>query len=180
MGGMGILHAAYPGVTEILSECSPGIIPYPVSEVVIGALRDSASAVALWNLALDPAGGPVQPPNAGCPKCTGLVAVNEQTNSYQLGLSYYQLGQVSSFVEPGAVRISTERFVSDYRLPTGSYGISAGLDDVAFLNPDGSRVLIAYDNSSAPVRFAVQWHGRAFTFKVQGHATVTFTWTASA
>jgi glucosylceramidase len=180
MGGMSTMHAAYPGVTEILSECSPGIIPYPVSEVVIGALRDSASAVALWNLALDPTGGPVQPPNAGCPKCIGLVTINEQTASYQLGLGYYQLGQVSSFVEPGAVRINTERFVSDYRLAKRSYGISAGLDDVAFLNPDGSRVLVAYDNAAAPVRFSVQWHGRAFTFRLQGHATVTFTWSGSA
>jgi glucosylceramidase len=180
LDGMSALHAADPDVTEILSECSPGIIPYSVSEVVIGALRDWASAVALWNLALDPTGGPVQPPNYGCPHCTGLVTISEQTGAYQLRLGYYQLGQVSSFVEPGAVRIGSERFVSDYHLPSGRYGVSAGLDDVAFLNPDGSRVLVAYDNASSAARFAVQWHGRAFTFRLAPRETVTFTWTAGS
>jgi glucosylceramidase len=180
LDGMSALHAADPGVTEIVSECSPGIIPYAVPEVVIGAMRDWASEVELWNLALDPDGGPVQPPNHGCQHCTGLATINEQTGTYQLRLGYYQLGQISKFVEPGAVRVGSERFVRDYRLPSGKYGITAGLDDVALLNPDGSRVLVAYDNASSAARFAVQWHGRAFTFRLASHETVTFTWTAGS
>ena len=77
--------ARLPG-PEILSECSPGIIPYPVSEVAIDATRNWASAVGLWNLALDPAGGPVQLPNTGCGGCTGLVTIDEQTHTAALGL----------------------------------------------------------------------------------------------
>jgi glucosylceramidase len=180
LGGMSALHAADPGVVEILSECSPGIIPYAVPEVVIGAMRDWASAVELWNLALDPSGGPVQPPNDGCQHCTGLATINEQKGTYQLRLGYYQLGQISSFVEPGAVRVGSDRFVSDYQLGPGKYGVSAGLDDVAFLNPDGSRVLVAYDSAARAARFAVQWHGRAFAFRLAPRETVTFVWTAGS
>ena len=182
-GGMDVmsaLHQTDPGVEAILSECSPGIIPYSVSEVAIGATRNWTSAVALWNLALDPSGGPVQQPNHGCPRCTGLVTISEQTHTATLRLGYYELGQVSKFVEPGAVRISSERFVQDYHLPSGRYGVSAGLDDAAFLNPDGRRVLVAYDNSPLPVRFAVQWHKRSFAYKLPPWATVTFTWQGTA
>jgi glucosylceramidase len=180
LDAMSKLHAIDPGVEEILSECSPGIIPYSVSEVAIGATRDWAAAVALWNLALDPSGGPVQAPNYGCPGCTGLVTISEPTHTATLGLGYYQLGQVSKFVEAGAYRIGSERFVRDYHSPSGAFGISAGLDDVAFLNPDGGRVLVAYDNSPAPVRFAVQWHGRSFAYQLRPWATVTFTWRGTA
>ena len=86
-----------------MSECSPGIIPYTAAEALIGSLRNWASVAALWNLALDPAGGPVQRPNLGCPGCTGVVTISEQTQAVSYGLNYYQLGQISEFVVPGAV-----------------------------------------------------------------------------
>ncbi len=162
------------------SRSSPGIIPYPVSEVAIDATRNWASAVGLWNLALDPAGGPVQLPNTGCGGCTGLVTIDEQTHTAALGLGYYQLGQVSKFVAPGAFRIRSDRLVSDFHSPSGAYGVTAGLDDVAFLNPNGERVLVAYDNSPAPIQFAVQWRGRSFLYTLRPWATVTFTWSRTA
>jgi glucosylceramidase len=180
MDAMSTVHREDPGLPEILSECSPGIIPYSVSEVAIDATRNWASAVGLWNLALDPAGGPVQVPNTGCSGCTGLVTISEQTQAATFGLGYYQLGQVSRFVEPGAFRIRSDRFVSDFQSPSGVYGVTPGLDDVAFLNPGGERVLVAYDNSSAPVQFAVQWHGRSFVYRLRPWATVTFTWPSTA
>lgn len=182
-GGMDVmstLHQEDPRIPEIVSECSPGIIPYPVSEVAIDATRNWASAVGLWNLALDPAGGPVQPPNYGCGGCTGLVTINKHTHSVALGRGYYQFGQVSKFVEPGAFRIRSDRLVSDFHSPSGAYGVTAGLDDVAFLNPNGERVLVAYDNSPTPIQFAVQWRGRSFLYKLRPWATVTFTWSRTA
>jgi glucosylceramidase len=175
LGGLAALAQAYPTVDQIVSECSPGIIPYAPAEVGISATRNGATAVALWNLALDPAGGPVQRPNYGCSGCTGVITVNEVTHTATLGANFYQFGQLSKFVAPGAVRIGSERFVSDYQLPTG-YGVTPGLDDVAFVNPDGSKVLIAYNNSTGPIRFAVDWHRRSFGYTLPTRATVTFTW----
>ena len=47
-------HAQAPAADQIVTECSKGIEPYPVPEVLIGSLRNWASVVTLWNLALDP------------------------------------------------------------------------------------------------------------------------------
>ncbi len=173
---MDVLHSIDPSLDQVITECSPGLPPYPVSEVVISSVRSWASAVALWNVALDPSGGPVQTPNVGCSGCTGLITVNEQSHTVSFTRNFYQLGQISRFVPPGAYRISTENFVTYYRLSSGGYGVTPGLDDVAFLDPDGSRVLVAYNTANIPIKFGVEWHGVSFTYTVPSKATVTFDW----
>jgi glucosylceramidase len=50
------------------------------------------------------------------------------------------------------------------------------LDDVAFLNPDGSKVLIAYNNSTTPIAFAVESDGRYFSYTIPPQAMTTFRW----
>ena len=173
---MGSFHAVYPDVPDIVSECSPGINPYGVAETFIDATRNWASKVALWNIALDPSGGPVQAPNSGCGGCTALVRINEATNQVSYNRDYYEFGQISKFVDPGAVRIYSDRFVSDFGADTYSYGVTPGIDNVAFLNPNGSHVLVAYDTDAVAHAFAVSWHGMQFSYTLPAHTTVTFTW----
>jgi glucosylceramidase len=115
------LHLSVPGLLQIVNECSTARTPvWPTSELLIASFRNWANAVAMWNLALDPLGGPVQPPNlVGCPGCTGLVTIDEQTHVVSFSRDYYQLGQVSRYVDPGAVRIRSNTFVRyDSRRPT--------------------------------------------------------------
>jgi glucosylceramidase len=169
MGQMSALHAQYPSEDIIEDECSPGISPYATAEIPIDATRNWASAVQLWNLALDSSGGPYGS-MWGCPGCTGVVTVNEQNGTPSLGLNYYQYGQTTRYVEPGAVRIFSTRLVSD------RIGITAGVDDVAFLNPDGSKVLVAYNNQARPAPLAVKWHGRYLNWTLPGRGTVTLIW----
>ncbi len=169
------LHLADPRLDYVVSECANELTPFPVPEVVIGALRDWASAVALWNLALDPKGGPVQAPNSGCRPCGGIVTVDERRHTVTYKLPYYQLGQVGRFVAPGAHRVASEHFVS-YFANGSSYGVTSGLDDVAFVNPDGSRVLVAYNNSGRTISFAMSWRRRAVTYRLPAHATATLVW----
>jgi glucosylceramidase len=165
-----------PGLEAILDECSPGITPTPISEIVISSLRNWASTVALWNLALDPTGGPAQLPNHGCMGCSGLATIDPRTGQATLRPAYYQLGQASAFLAPGAQRIASPTFVR-YRYPGPSVNVvTPGLDDVALRNPDGSLVLIAYDNASRAVRFAVAWKGRTFSSRLAPGATATFVW----
>jgi glucosylceramidase len=176
-GVMSDFHAEYPRLPELVDECSPGgPTPTPTSEVVIASMRNWAGTVALWNLALDQHGGPVQPPNRGCPRCLGLATINQRSGAISLTRSYYQLGQASTFVRPGAERIASTHFVT-YSYPH-SYAsvVSHGLDDVAFRNPDGTIVLVAYNNSAAAIRFAVAWRARTFTYQLPPRATVTFVW----
>jgi glucosylceramidase len=178
-GGMQVmsaLHAVDPRVKQVVSECAPGIIPYPPTEVMISALRNWASAVALWNVALDPAGGPVELPNSACTGCTPLVTISERTHRATRDLDYYQVGQFSKFIQPGAVRIAATRLVSDFRTAAGGYGVTPGLDDVAFLNPDGTRVLVVYDNASTRMKFTVRWRGKMFAYALAPGTTATFTW----
>lgn len=169
MGQMSALHAEYPSEDIILDECSPGIIPYATAEVAIDATRNWASAVQLWNLALDPSGGPFGS-ELGCPGCTGIVTVNERTGTPSLGLNYFQYGQTTKYVKPGAVRIFSTRLVSD------GYGVTRGVDDVAFVNPDGSKVLVAYNNRGRAAKLAIEWRGRFLNWVLPAHATVTLIW----
>jgi glucosylceramidase len=173
-------HAKAPNLDHTVTECSPGISPYPVPEVIIGSMRNWARTVTLWNVALDPSGGPVQSPNTGCQHCTGLVTIDESNHQVTYNLPYYQLGQLGRFVQPGAARIDTEHFVRYYHTSAGVNGATEGLDDAAFLNPDGSRVVLAYNNSPAPITFGVTWHGSSFTYTLPAGATVTFAWDRSA
>jgi glucosylceramidase len=173
---MSVTHDLDPRLGALVTECSPGIIALPIPEVVISSLRNWASGVALWNIALDQAGGPVQPPDSGCRGCIGLLSVDTQTHAVTRLNPYYQLGQASSFIEPGAVRVASNTFVAyDYVQPKTNF-ISAGLDDVAAVNPDGSRVLIAYNNSSAPIPFAIAWEGLYGDYTIPPGAITTFEW----
>jgi glucosylceramidase len=171
---MSTLHSQQPKLQQWVTECTSQTDPiwFP-AELEIASLRNWASAVALWNLALNPAGGPVQAPNTACHGCTGVVTVDERTHQVSFGAPYFQLGQVSKFLKPGAVRIGSNHFVS-----YSAAGPGSGLDDVAFLNPDGSEALVAYNNTSAPARFAVVWRGQSFSYKLPAGAMATFTWRA--
>jgi glucosylceramidase len=146
------------------------------SEAAIASSRNWASAFDLWNLALDPSGGPVQPPNDACRHCTAVVTIGEATHRVTFTRDYYQLGQFSKFVLPGAVRIGSTSFVR-YEYPGPGGGIATrGLDDVAFENPEGSKVLVAYNNSAARRAFVVRDDGRYFSYALPGRATATFIW----
>ncbi len=177
---MSELHAEDPALDEVVSECAMGALPFTTSELEIASMRNWASAVALWNLALDQDGGPVEPPNSGCDHCTGIVTINDQTHRVTFTRDYYQLGQVSKFLQPGAVRVDSNNFVTYRYIPTGvdvaDNFATPGLDDVAFLNPDGSRVLVAYNSAAAPVKFAVKNDGYYFEYTLDPGATATFVW----
>lgn len=175
-GVMSLFHALHPGLDEIVDECSPGLAPTSISEIVIGSLRNWASTVALWNLALNLTGGPAQPPNHGCEGCSGLAKIDPKTGAVSLNDSYYQLGQASEFIVPGAQRIASGHFVSYKYSRPGANIVSPGLDDVAVRNPDGSIVLVAYDNSGSAIRFAVSWRGHEFSYRLPAGATATFVW----
>jgi glucosylceramidase len=171
LSSLDALHAAAPGLDQIVSECSPGIIPYSPAEAVIDALRHWASTVALWNLALSPGGGPVHHPNWSCRGCSGLIGVSERSRTFSLGPAYYELGQISKYVKPGAVRVWSTRPVHD--LPSG--GVSPGIDDVALRNPGGSLVVVVHNTGSA-TRVRLGWARRWLVYPLGGGETATFIW----
>ena len=120
----------------------------------------------------------MQAPNSGCANCTGIVTVDVRTHAVSYRADYYQLGQLSRFVQTGAYRIDARNFVSynSTYLTAGPSYATASVDDVAFANPDGTKVLLAYNNAPRSVRFAVGWQGRGFAYTLPPGATVTFVW----
>jgi glucosylceramidase len=173
---MAALHAIDPKLEELVSECAPGGLNFPVPELEIASLREWATGVELWNLALDPRGGPVQLPNYGCQGCRGIVTVNPGTHGVSFGRTYYQLGQLTRFVKPGAVRIASNNFVTYSSPYLGAEFPSFGLDDVAFRNPNGSEALVTYNGGRDPVTFSVRQGRRAFTATLPSGSMSTFTW----
>ena len=173
---MSSLHRMNPRLDEIVSECSPGITPFSTSELLISSIRNWASTVALWNLALDRGGGPVQAPNTGCPHCSGVVTINKTTRTFAPTLDYFQLGQLSRFVNPGAVRVASENFVRYRYLSRGTDIATPGLDDVAFLNPDRSKVLLVYNDSAHTSDFGVESRGRTLIARLAPKTTETLIW----
>ena len=172
---MSQLQISAPGLDQIADECSPEIRKLGAPEYLISALRNWASVVAVWNLALDRQGGP-HGTAYGCPRCAGVVTIDEGSHTVSLRSEYYQLGQVSAFVQPGATRIYSPSFVTYGVNSSDREAVSPGLDDVAFQNPDGSLVLITHNNSSAPITFAVDSNGRYFTYTLPAGAMTTFAW----
>ncbi|MBX0289260.1 RICIN domain-containing protein [Hymenobacter sp. HSC-4F20] len=161
-------HDAYPGKDIWFTEVSgtagssfAGDLKWHLSNIIIGTTRNWAKSALEWNLALDQNNGPT---NGGCTTCRGVVTVNNTTGSVTRNVEYYALGHASKFVDPGAVRIA-------------SNSVAGGIENVAFRNPDGSKVLIALNNGSAASTFKVVWNNQAFTYTLPAGAVATYKWT---
>lgn len=132
-------------------------------------LRNSAKAYVKWSLALNESLGPNltqnDPPLGGRNTCTPIVTVNNTTGDITKDIEYYTLGQYSKYVLPGAVRI----YSSD----------TPAIATVAFLNPDGSTALIAYNSTTTSQAFNVQWGNQSFSYTLPATAAATFTWTGT-
>ncbi len=181
--GMTMMHERFPGKDIYETECSSGncttcpwTSPAPPVELAIAATRNWSKTVALWNLALDPQGGP--PAKNGCTTCIAPVTVDPASGAVTYTADYYQLGQLSRFVWPGAYRIASTTFVTAYHSGAG-YGVTT-LDDAAFRNPDGSLVLVAYNAGGTPRTFWVQWGKQSFSYTLPAAAAATFIWSGAA
>ena len=114
----------------------------------------------LWNIALKANHGPY---NGGCPDCLGVVTVDPNTGNVTYSNDYYLIGHFSKFVVPGAYHIEADTL--------------GNLTDVAFKNPDGSKVVVAYNDGFRSRTFKVRWNGsQSFIYTLPAGATVTLKW----
>ena len=174
MSAQAISHNNYPNKPAFHTECSGGEWEGDAQAgfaaglgLVIDATRDWAQGVIRWNMALDQNNGPT---NNGCLTCRGVVTVQQDAAgnwSYTKTADYWALGQASAFVRPGARRVASST-------------LGAGnVQDVAFVNPDGSTALVAFNSGTSPRTFQVQWGNRWFGYTLAGGAAATFTWTGT-
>lgn len=128
-------------------------------EEITQVMRDWGRSFVKWSLALDENRGPH---TGGCGTCSPLVTVNSVSGAVTYTIDYYTLGHFSMYVLPGAHRV----YSSD----------ATGVVSAAFLNPDNTKVLFAYNDSSSTQTFQVQWGTQSFTYTLPALAAATFTW----
>ena len=143
---------------------------FGMENLIIGATRNYAKGVSEWNIALNENSGPT---NGGCTDCYGFVTINTSVTPATVTptTSYYLFGHANGVV-PGA-----------YRIESNSAAIGAGgIEDVAFQNPNGSMVLIVYNDGSAASTFDVNWapNNTNFTYTLPAQSAATFYWTPAS
>jgi glucosylceramidase len=160
------VHASYPRVEQLETEHSGGTWVANQERQdfreIVGLMRNWGRSFVKWGLALDESHGPH---TGGCGTCIGLVTVHrEDSRAGQVDytIEYYTMGHLTKFVRPGAYRIASTK--------------AGKVLDVAFKNPDGSKVLIAYNDSSGPRTVTVRWRSESFRYRIPAGAGVTFAW----
>ena len=164
------VETAYPSKGIWFTECSgtvgssfAGDLVWDSEKLLIGATRNWARSISLWNLALDQNSGPT---NGGCLNCRGVVTIDTRTSPATItnNVEYYVLGHLAKFVVPGAHRVDSNTFGA------------GGIEDVAFQNPDGSIVLFALNSGSMPQGFSVGWKSAYFNYTLPAQSVATFQW----
>ncbi|MEE4546351.1 RICIN domain-containing protein [Streptomyces sp. V4-01] len=170
-GAQTAIHDQFPNKDIWFTECSGShdagqplsqyfsdTLNWQAANVTIPALQNWARSVLLWNLALDSNGSPH---NQGCGTCTGTVAVDGTTVTYNA--EYYLTGHLSRFIQPGAVHIGSNN--------------AGDLHNVAFKNPDGTIALVVDNIGGGTQTFGIASGGQHADYTLPPHALATFTWT---
>ncbi len=163
------VHDQYPNIGQFDTEHSGGTwISNQQNEDmnnIIDYTRNWGQSVVKWSLAVDQNMGPH---NGGCGTCTGLITVhNGDSLSGQVDytVEYYDMGQLTKFVKPGAYRIDSTA--------------SSTVPNVAWINPDGSKALVAYNGSGSTQQLVVNWGNESFSYSLPSATSATFTWSGT-
>ncbi len=127
---------------------------------VIRIPRNYSKTIVWWNIALNQNNGPIVFHNT---VNRGMVTINQNNGSITYNVDYFTMGHISRFVRPGALRIESNTFEND-------------LENVAFRNPDGSKVLIISNRTNNSRDIKVVWGTQSFSYTIPGKAAVTFKW----
>jgi glucosylceramidase len=131
-------------------------------EEITQVMRNWGITFVKWSLALDQNRGPHA---GGCGTCNPLVTVNNTSGAVSYNIDYYTLGHFSKFALPGASRVYSSN--------------ASGVVSAAFVNTDGSKALVAYNDTRTSKTFQVQWGSQSFAYTLAGLAGATFTWSGA-
>ncbi|WP_171115862.1 MULTISPECIES: discoidin domain-containing protein [Streptomyces] len=171
-----LVHNDYPSKETYITEATGGVwqdsnrtaFSEALGTWIIKGTRNWANGVMLWNIALDPDRGPLNSDTAGIPMLRGLLTIDPADGRVSYNVDYYALAHASRFVKPGARRIYSNTFGE------------GSIENVAFQNPDGSKVLIAYNSGSTAKTFSVADGTHSFDYTLNAGDAVTFTYTGPA
>lgn len=165
ISALSTVHNAYPNKNLYFTEqwtsstgSFSGDINWHIKNVIIGSMRNWSKIALEWNLANDPSFGPHTP--GGCTQCKGALTISG--SSAVRNVAYYIIGQVSKFVPPGSVRISSN--------------MVNGLPNVAFKRPDGKKVLLVMNENSAAQSFSINFKGKYVQTSLNPGYVATYIW----
>lgn len=167
---MSTVHFAHPDRDLYFTEISggewatdfSGNLMWYMSNILIGTVQNWSTSALFWNLVLDEFHGPQ---NNGCSDCRGVITLRTSNSAVIKNEEYYAIGHFSKFVRPGALRVSFTKSQTISNL-----GISA------FLNPDGSKAMVAANYNVEPVNFRVNQGEKHFSCSIPAKSVITITW----
>ncbi len=163
------IHNQFPAVSAFDTEHSGGtwIVNQQQEDMrnIVDYTRNWGRTVTKWSLAVDQNMGPH---DGGCGTCTGLITVHNgdgRSGQVDYTIEYYSMGHLTKFVKPGAFRIASTANTS--------------VPNVAWINPDGSKALVAYNDTGSAQTVRVNWGGQSFAYNLPTKTTATFTWSGT-
>jgi glucosylceramidase len=170
VSAMNAVHNAHPEKGLYFTEISGGEwatnfsdnLQWNMANIFIGSTKNWSRTALLWNLALDENHGPT---NDGCQDCRGVVTIHSASGSVDKNVEYYAIGHFSKFIRPGAFRVVSTPF------ETGT-----GLDHVAFINADGSKVLVVSNGDTVAKSFVVKMQDAQITYFIRARSVATIVW----
>lgn len=136
-----------------------GDLKWHTRNVIIGSMRNYSKNALEWNVANNANFGPHT--DGGCTMCKGAITITS-TDSYQRNVAYYIIAHASKFVPMGSVRIESNS--------------GGNLQNVAFITPSGSKVLIVENDGSATETFNIKFNGKWVTASLEAGSVGTYTW----
>ncbi|MFI2742799.1 glycoside hydrolase family 30 beta sandwich domain-containing protein [Zhouia sp. PK063] len=136
-----------------------GTFKWHIKNVIIGSMRNWSKNALEWNLANNASFGPHT--DGGCNVCKGALTINS-SGSITRNVGYYIVAQASKFIPAGSVRIESN--------------IAGNLQNVAFITPEGNKVLIVQNDGNASVSFNIKFNDEIATSTLEAGAAGTYIW----
>ena len=136
-----------------LQEWSPG---ERYAHDIIGDLNHWAVGWIDWNIVLDEQGGPNHVGNY----CDAPIIADTRANSLTFESSYYYMGHLSRYIQPGARRIGWSRFTDQ-------------LEVTAACNPDSEIAVVVMNRHDVAIPFTLCCEGRIAHVSSPAHSIMT-------
>jgi glucosylceramidase len=158
-------HEAHPGTQMYWTEGGPDFTAPDYAtdwanwgKTYTQAIRNWCQGITGWNLALDEKGRP----NIGPFPCGGMVTIHSQTKEIVRSGQYWAFAHFSRNVRRGS-----RRFQSECKVP--------GIEQVAFENPDGQKVLVISNVGDART-VGLRQAGKVADLPLTPNSVVTVMW----
>lgn len=172
-GNLSLVHALAPDKALFLTECCNEIAHDSTTgrrsfvglwehgerygKQIINDFNNYSEGWIDWNLCLDMQGGPTYVGNF----CEAPIMVDAENDQLHYMASYYYLGHFSKFIDIGATRVYCGNDARDHLYST------------AFVNPDGTTVVVIENTSSRRRNVTLSLDGNGTAFALRPHSIIT-------